>query len=106
VDLVGQRAEKLAIDKPGVLNFLVLGFVTILALYLHDLGKVAAFAGACFGTFLIYVAPALMALRAQQLGLGPPSSGLGAKIGRVAQCVIIPVGLALAAVGVYITLRG
>lgn len=106
VDLVGQRAEKLGTEQPAVLNLLVLGFVTIMALNLHDLGKLAAFAGACFGSFLIYVAPCLMALRAHQLGLGPPSSGLASRIGRVAQCVIIPVGLALAAVGVFVTLRG
>jgi len=103
VDLIG--IQKFAAAQPGILNVLVLGCVTILAVYLRDLGKVAAFAGACFGTFLIYVAPALMALRAHQLGLGPPSSGLGGKISRAAQCVIIPVGLALAAVGVRVTLR-
>jgi len=103
VDLLG--IEKFATGRPGVVNVLLLGSVTILAEYLHDVGKVNAFAGACFGSFLIYVAPAVMALRAHQLGLGPPSSGLGSKISRVAQCVIIPLGLALATVGVSVTLR-
>jgi len=91
-------------------NVLVLGSITILAVYLHDVGKVSAFSGACFGTFLIYVAPAVMALRAHKLGLGlglgpPKKQGLGSKISCVAQCAIIPLGLALAAVGVSVTLR-
>merc|ERR1712008_220498 len=100
VDLTG--IQKFATGQPGVVNVLVLGSITILAVYLHDVGKVSAFSGACFGTFLIYVAPAVMALRAHKLGLGlglgpPKKKGLGSKISCAVQCAIIPLGLALAA---------
>jgi len=92
--------------NPGRLNIGLLVLVTLCALCLHDLGKVASFAGACFGTFLIYVAPALMVLRAQQRGIGPRPSGLAGKAGRATQTALIPFGLTLAVVGVYECLCG
>mmetsp|Transcript_100542 Transcript_100542/g.313372 ORF Transcript_100542/g.313372 Transcript_100542/m.313372 type:complete len:292 (+) Transcript_100542:104-979(+) len=96
---LGKRSEDLR--KPGRLNSVLLGVVTLVALSLRDLGRVASFAGACFGVFLIYIAPALMVLRAQQRGIGPKPGGLAGRAGRVAQRLMIPLGAVLAVVGVY-----
>jgi len=101
VGALGKRGADFAASRPGRLDVMLLGAVTLVALCLNDLGKVASFAGACFGTFLIYVAPALMVLRAQQRGIGPRPGGLSGKLGRATQFLLIPLGLALAVVGVY-----
>jgi len=105
VGFLGSRGDELSTSRPLLLNVLLLALVTAIALNLHDLGKVATFAGALFGSFLIYIAPAIMALRAKQRRIGPLSTGLGAAIGHTAQLLLVPLGIMLAAVGVYETFR-
>jgi len=102
VDLFGRRGAELANNRPRLLTILLLAGITAVALNLRDLGKLAAFAGACFGSFLIYIAPALMVLCAQRRGLGPKSGGLFA---RVVQLSLLPLGAALGILGAYQSLK-
>merc|ERR1712232_1367701 len=102
VDALGKAGSDLAARRPDFLTTTILCVITLVALRLRDLGKVVAFAGACFGSFLIYVAPALMSLRAHQLHLGPRSKrskGFRGLIGRSLQLMLIPLGVLLGSLG-------
>merc|ERR1712039_842243 len=55
VDLFGRRGADLASNQPQLLTVSLLAGITLVALNLRNLGKLAAFAGACFGSFLIYM---------------------------------------------------
>lgn len=84
---------------PATVTCLLLSGVTAVALKLHNLGTVAAFAGACFGSFLIYVAPALMAIGAVCRGMKPPPRGLRGYMNFLVQILLVPMGIVLGAVG-------
>mmetsp|Transcript_9869 Transcript_9869/g.20951 ORF Transcript_9869/g.20951 Transcript_9869/m.20951 type:complete len:509 (-) Transcript_9869:37-1563(-) len=99
LDLIGQRGVDFNAERPALTTALLLGVVTLLALSLHDLGTLAAFAGACFGSFLIYIAPALMVLCAQQRGIGPCPGGWRGRGQRAAQIAMLPLGAVLAVLG-------
>lgn len=101
VDLVGEAGEKFSARRPRLLTVGLLSAITLIALNLRNLGKVAAFAGACFGSFLIYVAPPLMVLGAQRRGFAK-ASGPAA---RVVQVLMIPLGLSLGAIGAIQSLK-
>eukprot|EP00928_Gymnodinium_smaydae_P030702 TRINITY_DN22756_c0_g1_i1.p1 TRINITY_DN22756_c0_g1~~TRINITY_DN22756_c0_g1_i1.p1 ORF type:complete len:561 (+),score=127.12 TRINITY_DN22756_c0_g1_i1:80-1762(+) len=98
-------AKALAEKRPRFVALVLLSAVTAVALSLRDLGKLAAFAGAAFGSFLIYVAPAVMVLSAQRRGLGPKPRGAGGALARSVQLLLIPLGLALGALGAMQSLK-
>lgn len=104
VEFLGKRGAALQNNRPNVVTVGLLGSVTALALSLNDLGKVAGFAGAVFGIFLIYIAPPLMALRARQRGIGSHAKGARGMASIIAQTLLIPLGSALALMGVVQTL--
>lgn len=105
LNFLGQRGTDLFESRPGLVNLALLGGVTVLALNITDLGRLSSFAGAGFGTFLIYIAPAIMALRAHQRGIGPKATGRRALAGRIVQSLLIPLGLSLGAIGVFESLK-
>lgn len=102
---LGKRGAALQSNRPNLVTVGLLGFITALALSLNDLGKVAGFAGAFFGIFLIYIAPPLMALRARQRGIGSHAKGARGIASVIVQVLLIPMGSALGLVGVVQTLR-
>jgi len=101
VDLVGEAGQQFSTEKPRLLTIGLLSCITLIALSLRNLGKLAAFAGACFGSFLIYVAPALMMLGAQRRGLAK-AAGPAA---RAVQVLMIPLGLSLGVIGAIQSLK-
>jgi len=101
VDLFGHRGAELAERWPTLLTISLLAVVTLIALVLHDLGKLTAFAGACFGSFLIYIAPAAMVLYAERRGLGPR----GSLLARCARLATLPLGAALGILGAIQSLK-
>lgn len=101
VALTGEMGEKLYNESPRALTISLLAVVTLVALNLRNLGTLAAFAGAIFGSFLVYVAPAVMVIRAQQRGLGAK----GGALGRAVQFFMVPMGLALGVLGAVQSLK-
>eukprot|EP00434_Breviolum_minutum_P003830 symbB.v1.2.003369.t1/scaffold189.1/size277183/6 len=85
VEILGSKGAKFAEEKPRLSTVILLAGVTAIALRLRNLGVVAALAGASLGTFLVYVAPALMILGAQSRGLAPRPKGLGGIFARAVQ---------------------
>lgn len=104
IDLLGERGKAMAAAQPFLFTLSMLGAITLVALNLTDLGRLAAFAGACFGSFLIYIAPALMVLRAQKRGLGPRPGGARGFLGRLLMRMLIPLGAALGCIGAVTSL--
>lgn len=100
LDLVGKQGASWAEARPNTVTIGLLSGITALALSLTDLGKLVAFAGACFGSFLIYIAPALMVLRAQFRGIGPYPRGFSGTLNRAVQMALIPGGTVLGIVGI------
>eukprot|EP00929_Paragymnodinium_shiwhaense_P031226 TRINITY_DN17545_c0_g2_i1.p1 TRINITY_DN17545_c0_g2~~TRINITY_DN17545_c0_g2_i1.p1 ORF type:complete len:522 (+),score=76.59 TRINITY_DN17545_c0_g2_i1:166-1566(+) len=100
VAMLGKSGEDFAAKQPILLTVMLHAVITALALNLYDLGKVVAIAGSCFGSILIYIAPSLMVLRAQQRGVGAklPEGAAGATT-RGAQMLCIAVGLAFGILG-------
>jgi len=105
VDVLGDRGANFAAEKPRLLTLLMLIGITALALRLTNLGRLVGFAGACFGTFLIYVAPALMVLGAQRRGLGPQPKGFAGGLARVGQILLVPLGMSLGVLGAIQSLK-
>eukprot|EP00429_Kryptoperidinium_foliaceum_P127033 CAMPEP_0176332592 /NCGR_PEP_ID=MMETSP0121_2-20121125/77149_1 /TAXON_ID=160619 /ORGANISM="Kryptoperidinium foliaceum, Strain CCMP 1326" /LENGTH=243 /DNA_ID=CAMNT_0017675481 /DNA_START=243 /DNA_END=974 /DNA_ORIENTATION=+ len=99
--LLGGNA-KYAERRPGMTTAALLSLFTLAALNLRNLGRLAAFAGACFGSFLIYIAPPLMVLMAQRRGIGPPAGGVAE---RVINMGLIPLGVCLGVLGALQSLR-
>mmetsp|Transcript_103071 Transcript_103071/g.295792 ORF Transcript_103071/g.295792 Transcript_103071/m.295792 type:complete len:403 (-) Transcript_103071:161-1369(-) len=100
-DGLGDRGRELWASRPDAVTVGLLGAITAVALRLTNLGKVAGFAGAVFGIYLIYIAPPLMALRALQRNIGEQPKGWKRTAGAVVQVMLIPLGIALSAVGTY-----
>lgn len=101
VALLGKTGEQLATESPRALTIGLLSTVTMVALNVRNLGKLAAFTGAIFGSFLIYVGPALMMIGLRLRGIGPKGSGLG----RLAQFVMVPMGICFGALGAAQSLK-
>lgn len=104
IRILGKTGDTMMRDKPVLFTALQISVITAIALSLRDLGKLAALAGACFGSFLIYIAPAMMVIGAQRKGLGPRPKGAVGWANRALQCALIPCGVALAYLGVVRTL--
>jgi len=100
-EMLGKKFTEAAKARPSTITAVLLAAITSISLQLHNLGTVAAFAGAVFGSFLIYIGPALMALRAQQRGIGPVQTGWRGKVSRAAQLGLVPLGLSLGIIGAY-----
>jgi len=89
--VMGDSAS-VAESRPKLTTLVFLSCITAVALKLHNLGKLAAFAGAAFGSFLIYVAPALMVLSAKR--------GAGATaVGKASLSAMILIGVSLGILG-------
>lgn len=99
VEILGSRGAKLAEEKPRLSTVVLLAGVTAIALRLRNLGVVAALAGASLGTFLVYVAPALMILGAQRRNLVQSPKGFGGWVARVMQVFLVPLGVGLGVIG-------
>ncbi|CAE7254975.1 Slc38a11 [Symbiodinium pilosum] len=69
LEILGSQGADMAEKRPRAMTVVLLAGVTAVALKLRNLGVVAALAGASLGTFLVYVAPALMVMGAQRRGL-------------------------------------
>mmetsp|Transcript_55913 Transcript_55913/g.110345 ORF Transcript_55913/g.110345 Transcript_55913/m.110345 type:complete len:165 (-) Transcript_55913:59-553(-) len=98
IGLFGSGAERFNAEQPRAMTVMMLVAVMGIALNLRDLGKLAAFAGACFGSFLIYIGPALMALCSTKYSRG-------GKLGRATQVTLIPLGVALGVLGAIQTFK-
>lgn len=102
VAAMGETGADLQDKRPRLLTFGLLALLTSVALKLTDLGAFSAIAGAVFGTFLIYIAPAAMVLQAQRKGVGGPGpEGLTgiAKKGTLASFIVMGVVLGYIGVG-------
>lgn len=99
VEVLGSKGSKLAEEKSRLVTVVLLGGVTAIALRLRNLGIVAALAGASLGTFLVYVAPALMILGAQRRNLAPRPKGFGGWTARAMQIFLLPLGIGLGVIG-------
>eukprot|EP00931_Biecheleriopsis_adriatica_P067952 TRINITY_DN42006_c0_g1_i1.p1 TRINITY_DN42006_c0_g1~~TRINITY_DN42006_c0_g1_i1.p1 ORF type:complete len:517 (+),score=99.34 TRINITY_DN42006_c0_g1_i1:79-1551(+) len=104
-ECLGDQGSSLLAERPKLLTVTLLTGVTMVALRLRNLGKVAAFAGACFGSFLIYVAPALMVLGAQRRGLAKTPTGMSGAAARAMQLLLVPLGLGLGILGAIQSLK-
>lgn len=102
--LVPKRYADFATANYNLTTVGLLSGVTGVALQLHNLGKLAAFAGACFGSFLIYIAPALMVLRAKRRGIGPKFKGLSGAASQLSLLLNILLGLVLGVLGARLSL--
>mmetsp|Transcript_8534 Transcript_8534/g.18610 ORF Transcript_8534/g.18610 Transcript_8534/m.18610 type:complete len:690 (+) Transcript_8534:123-2192(+) len=101
VAMMGDAGKRLQEESSMALTAGLLTLLTAAAVSLKDLGKLVAIAGACFGSFLIYIAPALMVLGSKRKGLRPRGS-VG---GTVLQHLMVPLGLCLGISGVLQALR-
>eukprot|EP00438_Fugacium_kawagutii_P008883 Skav202622 [mRNA] locus=scaffold515:73671:80581:- [translate_table: standard] len=99
VEILGSRGAKFAEEKPRLSTVVLLAGVTAIALRLRNLGVVAALAGASLGTFLVYVAPALMILGAQHRDLAPRPKGFSGWVARAMQVFLVPLGVGLGVIG-------
>jgi len=100
-DMLGKKFTDFANARPGTVTVVLLAAITSVAIRVHNLGTVAACQGAVLGSFMIYIGPALMALRAQQRGIGPAQTGWRGKVSRAAQLGLVPLGLAFGIIGAY-----
>jgi len=99
LEILGQTGTDFANKRPRAMTLLLLAGVTAVALRLRNLGIVAALAGASLGTFLVYVAPALMVMGAQRQGLAAKPQGVSGHLARVVQLFLVPLGLGLGVIG-------
>lgn len=99
LDFMGADVVQFAEQSPALLTLFILIIITGVALWLTDLGKLVSFAGAAFGSFIIYVAPALMALGAQRKKLGSSVLKLDGAWHSVLQLVMIVLGIVLGMIG-------
>merc|ERR1712107_213156 len=60
LDFFQPRLVDLEAANPAMVTVWLLAAVTAVAIKLTDLGLLAAFAGAVFGSFLIYIGPGIM----------------------------------------------
>eukprot|EP00439_Symbiodinium_sp_Y106_P038843 s513_g4.t1 len=94
------KKKGFSMDKPAVrwLTVALLIVTTGLALVLKDLGKVQAVTGATMGSFIVFVAPALMSrgLRRQRGGKAPGRA--------VQEVVLVMCGFLLGSLGVFLSI--
>ncbi|CAE7547735.1 SLC38A1 [Symbiodinium sp. CCMP2592] len=94
------KKKGFSMDKPAVrwLTVALLTVTTGLALVLKDLGKVQAVTGATMGSFIVFVAPALMSrgLRRQRGGKAPGRA--------VQEVVLVMCGFLLGSLGVFLSI--
>lgn len=105
LDLLGDRGHAFFAKSPKILTGGMLALITLVALRLHNLGKVSAFAGAALGSLLLYIGPALLALGADSKGLGKRSKGFPRIAKRGVSILLIPLGLVLGVVGAVQSLK-
>jgi amino acid permease len=103
VSLLGAKGEEMSAKQPDVITAVLLTGITVMALYLRNLGKVVAVGGALFANFLIYIAPAVMVLRAEQKSMG--SKERSSPLSRAFQMGMIPLGCILGGIGMMQSLK-
>ncbi|CAE6959145.1 AVT2 [Symbiodinium natans] len=98
LEILGDKGDDLA-QRPRLMTISLLAGITAVALKLRNLGVVAALAGASLGTFLVYVAPALMVMGARRRGLTERPEGAVGLLARATQIFLVPLGLGLGVIG-------
>jgi len=99
VRAIGGSAERFQQSKPITFTVALLLTIVPTALQLRDLGVLAAFSGAILASYIVYIAPSLMAICARRRGLLKGSGGRGALLESVLQYTLVASGIVLGVVG-------
>jgi sodium-coupled neutral amino acid transporter 11 len=102
--LLGSAAQELDRSRRTLVTVILLLSIAPWAVVLQDLGRLAAVTGAVLSSFLLYTAPAMMALNASRRGIFrlPRRQAM---IERALWMMMVPVGIWLAVVGCANSLR-
>lgn len=81
----------------------ILLFVTVIACTVDDVSLVVGLTGAAMGSFIVYICPSLVYAKAVETVSGPSSPAYQVARKNLA---MVPFGICVAALGVYMTLKG
>lgn len=108
---LGTRIQKIGARWPLAQTLALLVIVALPALCLHDLGRLAGVGGSLLGSFVIYIAPALMslALRIRRAKSGSPNGSASREVGGNFECLLHVIlliwGVKLAILGTKMSLH-
>jgi len=94
---------QLGLDKNNfALVFSILAFVTLIACTVEDVSFVVNITGALFGSFIVYICPTILYVRAVEIAKGKGSKEHSAAKWNYA---LVPFGIFIGGLGVFMTIR-